>query len=123
MKRTVLWIVVIVLGIAALFVLPGLFGFGCCGWGGYGMMGGYARPGYGMMGGWWGPLMFLGWLIPVGFLILVIAGGVWLGNALANRGNGAPTASALTCPDCGKPIARDWKVCPYCGTDLGKAAE
>ena len=119
MKRTILWTVAIILGVIVLFVLPGLLGFGCCG--SYATMGSYGRS-YGMMGGWWTPLMFLAWLIPIGILVLTIAGGVWLGNVLSNRGNAwKPPVVTSVCRSCGKPVASDWKVCPYCGTDLDRS--
>ncbi len=116
MKRNTIWIIIIVLVAIVLFLLPSLFMYGRSGWtDGYGMMGGSGMMGgYGMMGGW----MFLGWLIPVGILILVIAGGVWLGNTLSNRNSAPPAAPARTCSNCGKPVAADWKTCPYCGTPL-----
>ena len=27
-------------------------------------------------------------------------------------------ASTMNCPNCGKPISPDYKVCPYCGTPM-----
>jgi len=119
MRKNIGWIIAISLLIIILLILPGLFMFGR-GWlGSYDMMGSYGYMHGGMMGGWGTPWMFLFWLIPVGFLILVIAGGVWLGNALSNRGPEAPSAlPAQTCSSCGKPTAADWKVCPHCGNAL-----
>lgn len=141
MKRTIVWIIVGVLGLGLLFILPGLlmgglwgrpFGF-AQGWG-YGpggMMGGYGggMMGGGMMGGYGGygysPFdwigMLIGWLIPLGVLALLIAGGVWLVRRLATPGGPtfiAPAAPAKTCPNCGKGVQADWQACPHCGTTL-----
>ncbi len=136
MKRNTFWIIGAVILVVLLLFLPGLLGRG--GWTGnnYGMMGNNTwmdnnygmggswtdcDSGYGMMSGRWG---FFGWLIPVGIFVLVVAGGVWLGNTLSNRrGNiplaGAPSpASTQTCPHCAKAVDADWHTCPYCGTSL-----
>jgi hypothetical protein len=109
------WIVVIVITIVALLIFQvaaSLLG----GWryGGWGMMG----PGM-MFGGWgfspfgWIGMMFM-WLIPVGFLALVVVGVVWL---VRNVNSAAPGHS---CPSCGQSVQSDWRNCPHCGTSLSK---
>lgn len=111
--------------VVLLVVLIGLSLLGS--FGGYGIMGrGYGMMGPGMMMGGWGftPFGWLGmilmWILPLGFLLLLAGGVVWLVRALG----GAPTAGpqtpplAETCPGCGRPIQADWQHCPYCGQSL-----
>lgn len=128
MKANLGWILLGVLILVLLLVVPGIFFFGHWG-GGYGMMG----PG-GMMGrGFWtfplgGVMMLSAVLIPLGVLILVVVGVVWLVNNLSRSGRApadrvppveqVPPAPGRNCPNCGKPVQDDWKACPYCGTSL-----
>jgi hypothetical protein len=95
--------------------------------GGYGMMGGrYGIMGPGMMGGWgFAPFGWLGmifmWIIPLGFLTLLVAGIVWLVRA-ATGGLSHPTPQTPpatgTCPGCGRSTQAAWQLCPYCGESL-----
>jgi zinc ribbon protein len=114
--RKVNWLVV---GIISIVVILLLFGGGMMmgGWGYYGrgMMGG---PG--MMGNWgyslfgWIGMLFM-WLIPVGIIVLMVLGVIWL---VQNAGNFTPPSSQSPCPNCGKGVQADWQNCPYCGTAL-----
>jgi len=88
---------------------------------GVSLLGGWGMMGPGMMGGlgfapfgWFG--MFFMWLIPVGFLVLTVAGIAWLVKAIGS-GN-IPPAPAKTCPSCGRGVQADWRNCPHCGTAL-----
>lgn len=85
------------------------------------LLGGWGMMGPGMMGrGGFGPFAWVGmifmWLIPIGFLVLIVLGIAWLVRA-AGRGNN-PSASTRTCPSCGRGVQADWRNCPYCGTTL-----
>lgn len=117
MRSKIGWIIAIVLGLLLLFILPSVLGGRWWGDSAYGMM----RPG--MMGswGWMGPLGFLGmalmWLVPVGILILAVAGGVALFSGLFRSAN-HPPAAERTCNNCHKPAQADWSTCPYCGQVL-----
>lgn len=31
----------------------------------------------------------------------------------------APQSSARVCPSCARPVQPDWRLCPYCGSELG----
>ena len=116
MKKTSWLVVGIVVLIALLFLFGGGmmsgWGYNNVGYGGWGM-------GPGMMGwgfapfGWFG--MIFMWLIPLGFLALVVLGVFWLAR---NVGNSASPASQHPCPHCGKSVQTDWQNCPYCGTTL-----
>lgn len=125
MKRNVGWIV-LGIGLIALVVLLSVVFFSGRGWmGGYGgMMGGgyhmmpwYGSGGMGIWGWFW---MILGWLIPLGIVILLIAGGVWLGNTLSQtkKGELRDKPQLQACPQCAKPTEAEWNVCPYCGNAL-----
>lgn len=122
MKSVIGWILALVFGLVLVFVLASFFLFrGRYGgmMGGYGMMG----PGFGYMFpfGWIG--MLLGLLVPVGLIVLLVVGGVWIVTRLAKPSspmNQSPVnAASRTCPNCGKLVQADWKVCPYCGSSLG----
>ncbi|MEW5958169.1 MAG: zinc ribbon domain-containing protein [Chloroflexota bacterium] len=102
---------------------------------GVGMLGGFGRYGYGpgmmgpgMMGGWgfglfgWLGMIFM-WIIPLGFLTLLVAGIVWLVRAVSgspSAGPPPPPAPLTTgiCPSCGRPTQASWQHCPYCGQSL-----
>ena len=108
------WTIVAIAAVAFL-LLASLFGGR--GYGSWGMMG----PG--MMGGWgfspfgWVGMIFM-WLVPLGFILLVALGVVWLVRAV---GSGNQSALAgQTCPSCGRTVQADWRNCPHCGTQLLK---
>lgn len=93
------------------------------GFGGYG----YGMMGPGMMGGrGFGPFAWLGmifmWIVPLGFLTLLILGIVWLFRQVS--GPSGPTVAppqvppGETCPNCDRPAQADWQLCPYCGQAL-----
>jgi hypothetical protein len=94
--------------------------------GGFGGYGGMMGPG--MMGGGWGfaPFGWLGalfmWLIPLGFLALIVAGIVWLVRAAGGSSHTGPPVppAAGACPNCGRPTPADWQHCPYCGQALSE---
>lgn len=119
MKSKTGWILAIVLGLVILFFLPSLFMGRFWGYRGYGgMMGPGMMGGYGFMN----PLGFFGmalmWLIPAGFLVLVVVGVVALINSLNRPGNPPPQIPEKKCANCGKPVQSDWANCPYCGKSL-----
>jgi hypothetical protein len=111
--------------VLAVFTIVGLIVFliGISLFGGWGMMGGYHSR---MMGGWgFGPFGWLGMismlLIPVGFLVLIVLGAVWLIRAI---GGGTNRASEMrSCPNCGHGVQPDWRHCPYCGTSLNPISQ
>jgi hypothetical protein len=121
MKRTIGWIVAVVLGILLLaaLILPWVFGGA-----GYGM-----HPYGGMMGrdfgymhpmGWAG--MGLGWLFLLAILALLGLGIASLIKYLTeprSHQNSAGLAKEIrNCSNCGKPSQPDWSTCPYCGNSL-----
>jgi hypothetical protein len=86
----------------------------------------YGMMGPGMMGDWgFGPFGWLGmifmWVVPLGFLTLLVAGVVWLVRAatggLPNANPQTPPATGA-CPSCGRPTQAGWQLCPYCGESL-----
>lgn len=113
-RKNILWIILAVIGVVAILLLPRLMFFGRS----FGM-----HTNYGMRSGW----MFLGLLIPAGIIVLLIAGGVWLGNVFSGRTNKTqenqvlPAAVQTVCPNCSRKTETDWNTCPYCGTDLTKS--
>lgn len=110
------WSMFAVLGIVVLLAfLIGVSLLGGWGYGGWGMMG----PG--MMGNWgFGPFGWIGmlfmWLIPVGFIVLIVLGVVWLVRAVGGGIN--PVVPTRTCPSCGRAVQADWRNCPHCGAAL-----
>jgi hypothetical protein len=121
-KSTIGWILAITFGVLLLLLLPGLWMMGRFWMGGYGSMMG----GSGMMGGYntMNPFgsggILLGWLVPVGVIVLLIVGVAVIVNTLNKSGRQiVPTAaSGRTCSNCGKPAQFDWNTCPYCGQKL-----
>ena len=126
------WAQVAVFGLVALLVL--LIGTGAFspigaswlgGYGGWGAWSGMMGPG--MMGSWgFGPFGWLGmifmWLFPLGFLAVLAVGIVWLFRQVSGSsgpvGGPSQTAGGQPCPNCGRPVQADWRVCPYCGQQL-----
>jgi len=110
------WTSVAVFGIIALLVfLVGISLLGGRGYGWWGMMG----PG--MMGGWgfapfgWIGMLFM-WLVPIGFLTLIVLGVIWLVRTVS--GGGSAIAPPHSCPSCGRNVQADWQNCPHCGATL-----
>ena len=123
--------IVLIIFVCGVTILPFLFG-GYGGWGtmGPGMMGGEWSGGWcpfcggtgrspgGFYGGIFGWLFILpAILFPLGLLALLILTIVWLVRAVGHPPSGAPAAPG-ECPECGKPVAGDWRHCPECGHDL-----
>ncbi len=73
------------------------------------------RWGVSMMGVFWGLLMLL---ILLGLLALVVVGIVLLVRALQQPNRDQSEAQVKYCNHCGKKIAPEWQVCPYCGESL-----
>ncbi len=116
MKSTIGWILAILFGLLLLILLPSVWMFGRSWMGGYGgMMGGF----YPMHSFGWGG-MFLGWLIPVGVIVLLVIGAITLINNLNRSGHitQPPAAQSRICTNCGRPAQADWSTCPYCGQQL-----
>lgn len=95
-----------------------LGGFGRYGYG-YGMMG-PGMMGFGPLGGF--GMLFM-WIVPLGFLILLGSGLVWLARAVSGSpfAGPPPPPAPLTngvCPACGRPTQAGWQICPYCGQSL-----
>jgi hypothetical protein len=135
------WIAIAALGVAGLllillvggslfpFAQTGLgtgWGWGCMDGDGWGMRGGGWRPG-GMMDGWgFNPLGWIfgliGLVLPLGFLGLLILGGVWLFRQITQSQKPTTGIDAAhptqSCPDCGRPVQAAWQLCPYCGRSL-----
>jgi hypothetical protein len=116
------WTAVIVFAIVVLLVfLVGVSLLGGWGYGGWGGMMGPGRMGPGMMGGWgyspfgWIGMIFM-WLVPIGFILLIALGVVWLIRAIGSGRN--PALPARACPNCERSVLADWRNCPYCGTEL-----
>lgn len=122
------WAQVAVFGIVVLLVF--LLGIGLLsfGWGG-GMMGGWGSmmgPGH-MMYGYSSPWGWLAsglmWLFPLGFLVLLALGVVWLVRVIGWLQGPSTSQSHLqpgkVCPNCHTTVQADWQHCPYCGQELG----
>ncbi|MCS7222593.1 MAG: zinc ribbon domain-containing protein [Anaerolineae bacterium] len=115
----------VVIGLFILFVsLPFLIGW--IGWGPrwfWTNRGGWGMMGPGVMGGWsFGPLGWLGmilmWLFPLGLLVLLILGIVWLAKVIAQPEGQTLARPSRTCPACGRPVQAEWRHCPDCGHSL-----
>ncbi|MCL4562972.1 MAG: zinc ribbon domain-containing protein [Chloroflexi bacterium] len=135
MRRAILWIVtgVVILAILVAVPLLGRVFFG--GFGGRlverGSFG-YRPPMMGFYGFPFFPFgMILGWLIPLGLIVLVVLAAIEIGRSLGRSNSVAqatisqvpPAAApaptpARTCAHCGKPAQADWTTCPYCGSQL-----
>jgi hypothetical protein len=125
------WTQVVVFGIVAFLVFVIGVSLLPVGWGGsWGPWGGWGSGrvmGPGMMGGWgFGPFAWLGmvfmWIVPLGFLTLLVLGIAWLVRQVSGPSGpvGAPpqVPSGRPCPNCSRPIQADWQLCPYCGQAL-----
>lgn len=122
-------LLVFLIGISLLSFFGQGYGYG--GWGpgwmmGPGMMGSRGpgwTMGYGYGGGALGWLFsLLGLIFPLGFLALLILGGVWLFRQVSQPqvpSAGRPDAQpGQTCPNCNQAVQADWQLCPYCGQGL-----
>lgn len=109
--------IVLVTFMCGVTILPFLFGgYGGGGMMGPGMMGGGWPGGFsGGMFGW--PFMLMGLLFPLALLVLVVLGVVWLVRTTGRAPSGV-VSLPQACPNCGKPVAGDWRHCPQCGEEL-----
>lgn len=65
----------------------------------------------------WSPIF--GGLIWLGVLVLVVMGALALARAIGRPDQPASAAvQAASCPNCGRPVQADWRLCPYCGQTL-----
>ena len=81
-------------------------------------MGGF---GFGGMMGGFGMFGLFRALIPLGVLVLAGFGVAHLVHRGRMQHHGAmPMATAPVCASCGKPLAAEWKACPYCGKPVDK---
>jgi len=115
MKSKTGWILAIILGLVLLLVLPGFLMLGGFWTGGYG---GMMRGGYGGMHSFGWGMMLLGWLVPAGIVVLLVAGAVALFNSLNRPGTSTSPVVERKCANCGRPAQADWTTCPYCGKSL-----
>lgn len=145
MKTWVKWLLGVLLGLAAVAALTviGLFVFNL--WDGIGWAyggrafriweGGRVMPWYwmpmhptwgfpfGRFGAFfpWGPIF--GGVIWLGLLVLIVLGALALVCGLSRPTQAAGTKTVMTtpspaCPNCGRPVQVDWRLCPYCGQVL-----
>lgn len=81
---------------------------------------GFGGMGPGMMGGF----NMFGWLlpclIPLGLLVLLVGGLVWLLVSVSRPQQSTSSITDANCPNCNRTIQTDWQVCPHCGTPLQK---
>ena len=116
------WTQVAVFGIVALVVF--MIGASLLSaYGSWGRMPGWGMMGPGMMGSWgYGSFGWLGMifmlLFPLGFLILMVLGVIWLVKAAAQPSEQTPVTPGGTCPNCGRAVQTDWQLCPYCRQEL-----
>jgi uncharacterized paraquat-inducible protein A len=84
--------------------------------------------GYGYGSGTLGWLLsLLGLIFPLGFLALLVLGGVWLFRQVSQPqapSAGQPeTQPGQACPNCQRSVQADWQVCPYCGHSLAAGGQ
>lgn len=136
MNTLVKWVLGILLGLAALVLVIAIGYFVLNGWGNIGWVyggrafriwdGGRVLPWHWMpMHPAWGiPLVRFGAFFPWG---MIFGGVIWLGLlvlvvlgalALARAISGSMGSPGATCPNCGRPVQADWRLCPYCGQAL-----
>lgn len=63
--------------------------------------------------------LLLMFIVPLGFLGLLIGGIVLLVRALQKPDQTVNRHLAARCDNCGKKVESDWAICPYCGEALG----
>jgi ribosomal protein L32 len=87
------------------------------GYWGYHGMGMHSTWGLPVMGLFGGLLMLI---FPLGILALIVLGVILLVRALRQPEYHQTPPVVEHCENCGKKVAPDWTVCPYCGEPLGK---
>ena len=123
--------IVLVIFVIGVTILPFVFGwYGGSSAMGPGMMGGQTQGGWcpfcggtGTSSGWGSGGVFawvfvlMAILLPVGLLVLLILGIVWVARAVSRPTNQSESPGQ-TCPKCGKAVEVDWRACPFCAEDF-----
>lgn len=118
-------LVIFLVGITVLLFLFGGYGRGMMG-GGWSegwcpFCGGTGRSAGGFFGGIFGwVFMLMAILFPLGSLVLLALGVVWLVRTVTPSTSEVPreSPSTLACPRCGKAVDVDWRACPFCEEKL-----
>ena len=58
----------------------------------------------------------LGWVLPVVGIVLIAALSVGLAAGRVQRDAGDLVALGPACPECGRFLKEEWRLCPFCGT-------
>lgn len=103
-------IFIVLLGMAVL--IAGLLAAALLGgWGGW--MGMQMGNWGGMTSFWWPVLLCA---VPLGLIVLGAGGIAWMVSN--RRGPDAGITSEERCPQCGRPVERNWVACPHCSVGL-----
>jgi len=64
-----------------------------------------------------------GWVVPI-VASAIIGGVVWSLAGERGKGEGAASSgmSSVACPDCGRQVMGEWRICPYCAAMLARRA-
>ncbi|NLE44117.1 MAG: zinc ribbon domain-containing protein [Chloroflexi bacterium] len=57
--------------------------------------------------------------IPSSHIALLVMAAIWLGRPRGSSESGPRSH----CPECGRAVRPDWRVCPYCASDLFEGDE
>ena len=58
----------------------------------------------------------LGWVLPVAGIALIAVLSLGLAAGMSQRDDGDVVALGPACPECGRFLKAEWRLCPYCGT-------
>jgi hypothetical protein len=57
----------------------------------------------------------IGWIIPIGSLLVILLVTRALLTRVPKDLSSGEHANAVECPQCGRALLEDWRLCPYCG--------
>lgn len=65
----------------------------------------------------------LGWVPPVAAGVVIGVAVLLLGAGRSSSHSAGPDLGTRSCPECGRVVGQEWRLCPHCGSRLDDQSE